>query len=90
MPEVNRLVGKHLFASVGSVEYMVCRNFALMRTFCCMYVGSWHIEISYQTPLVRTLYATYAQMLKQGGGKHYLLLICLEDLRKRERFPCKA
>ena len=31
------------------LEYMVCRNFALMRTLCCIYVGSWHIEKGYHT-----------------------------------------
>ena len=54
MPEVNRVKGKHLFPSVGS------NTWNTYRCLCCMYVGSWHIEIGYRTPLVRTLYATYA------------------------------
>ena len=53
MPEVNH---RKAFVSHCWFEYMVCRNFALMCTLCCMYVGSWHIEVAgYQTPLVRAL-----------------------------------
>ena len=57
MPEVSHLTGKHLFLIVGSnawfAEILLC-------TLCFIYVGSWHIEIGYQTPLVRALYVTYA------------------------------
>ena len=35
MPDVNRLIGKH-FPVLVRILYVVCRNFALVRTLCCM------------------------------------------------------
>ena len=53
------------FVSQCWFEYMVCKSFDLMRTLCCMCVCFWHIEISYQTPLVSVI----SLLLLHGTGR---------------------